>query len=65
MHILKILLHTSNDKIRSILKSYGHELVNKDYTNPDYIICYRTYSIIPMEVMPYITIKQSLVLLLI
>ena len=51
MHILKISLYTTNDKTRSILKSYGHELVNKDYTNPDYIICYRTYDIISEEVI--------------
>ena len=51
MHILKIILHTTNEKTRNILKSYGHDLVNKNFTNPDYIICYRTYSIIPMEVI--------------
>ena len=49
MHILKIKLYTSNQKTRNILKTYGHELVNNDYTYPDYIICYRTYNILSKE----------------
>jgi len=49
MYILKIVLNTTNDKTRSILRSYGHDLVNTDYSDPDYIICYRTYNIISKE----------------
>jgi|TARA_R110000744_G_scaffold286364_1_gene397703 methionyl-tRNA formyltransferase len=49
MHILKIILHTNNQKTRDILRSYGHELVNNDYSRPDYIICYRTYNILSRE----------------
>ena len=51
MYILKIVLNTTNDETRNILRSYGHELVNKSYSEPDYIICYRTYDIISEEVI--------------
>lgn len=49
MHILKIILYTTNKKTRDILRSYGHELVSSDHSHPDYIICYRTYDIISKE----------------